>query len=227
MNDTPERRVDLFKVGFLFELSLVGVAAVIGWIARSHPFPFELRLDLHGLGIGLAATIPPALFAVVATTKVGSSLPPLRAIHDRLKDVLGPRILRMNALEILLLSGAAGIGEEILFRGVLQDLLGDGYRGILLASILFGLLHALTATYFALATLIGIYFGWLYVETNNLFVPIVVHWAYDTIALALFRRRFAREESELAEASDAADIAAGGAPAGDGSPADPNEPGSD
>jgi membrane protease YdiL (CAAX protease family) len=86
------------------------------------------------------------------------------------------------------LGGAAGLGEELLFRGVLQyelihrfhssDVVALGVSGVI-----FGALHAVTPLYALLAAIASVYFGWLYLLTDNLAVPIVTHAFYDLIAL--------------------------------------------
>jgi membrane protease YdiL (CAAX protease family) len=56
--------------------------------------------------------------------------------------------------------------------------------GLILASITFGLAHPLSRTYMVLAAAIGLYLGGLLLWTENLFVPIVTHAAYDLFAIA-------------------------------------------
>ncbi len=194
MDKPPElKSYNLFIVGFSFELALVGVAALVGWIAKGYPFPFELELDLRGVWLGLLATIPPVIFAVFSTSRVGTRIPPLRGVYDRVKLILGEPLLRMSGMEMILLAAAAGVGEEILFRGVIQGLFSDPTWGLAITSLIFGLLHALTTVYFLIAAAISVYLGWLYQTTDHLLVPIVVHWLYDAVALFLFRRRFRAE----------------------------------
>lgn len=187
------KNYNLFTVGFIFELALVGVAAMIGYAAKGHPFPFRLDLDLRGLGLGLLATIPLVIFALFSTSSLGTRLPSLRGVYDRVKTILGEPLLRMSGVEMCLLAAAAGVGEEVLFRGVIQGLFADPLWGLAITSVTFGLLHALTAMYFLIATAIGLYLGWLYQTTDHLLVPIIVHWLYDVAALFLFRRRFRKE----------------------------------
>lgn len=208
MDDTRDLKgANLFTIGFAFELSLIVVAAIIGYSVKGSPFPFDLKLfdpkwTLLGIFWGLVGTIVPALFAIFATSPVGARVPPLRRIYDRVKSRLGQPLIELSNSEVMLLAAAAGLGEEILFRGVLQPI-----AGIVITSLLFGLLHALSVTYFLLATLMSFYFGWLYEATDqNLLAPIVVHWLYDAVALFLFRRRFKADvaaEREAAEATSA------------------------
>ncbi len=181
----------LFRVGFFVELALVLLAALLGFALKGSAFPFPIRLDAHGLLWGLAASVPAALLALAFTSETGRRIPGIGRIHDRVKDILDRPLRELGAAEILLLSAAAGVGEEVLFRGVLQ-----GVAGIWIPSIVFGLLHALTPTYFILATGIGVYLGYLQAGTGNLLAPILVHSIYDAVALYLLRREFRREAEE-------------------------------
>jgi hypothetical protein len=195
----PERQHDplpweprqVFVAGFLVELGLVAVAAAIGALALGSPFPFRLALDLDGLLWGLGATLPTLVLAFAFTSPLARRLRFLRRIHERVCEILGPAVRAWSAQEILLLSAAAGIGEEILFRGVLQGL--SATHGLWISSLVFGLLHALTPAYFVLATALGFYLGWLHGATGNLLAPILVHAIYDTVALLRLRRELRRE----------------------------------
>jgi membrane protease YdiL (CAAX protease family) len=175
----------VFRVGFFFELGLVLVAAILGKLIHDEPFPFRIEWSGPDALWALLAALPPAAGALFLTSPPGRKLLPFRRIYERVRDVLGKPIRGLTLDEIVLLSGAAGIGEEVLFRGVLQPAIG-----LWLASLVFGLLHALTPAYFVLAAAMGAYLGWLHESTDNLLVPIIVHWAYDIIALCLLKRRF-------------------------------------
>jgi len=183
----------VFRVGFFFELGLVLIAAILGEVLHDEPFPFRIDWSARDLLWALLAALPPAAGALFLTSPPGRRLLPFRKIYERVKEVLGKPIQGLGLDEIILLSGAAGIGEEVLFRGVLQPALG-----LWLTSLVFGLLHALTPAYFILAAVMGAYLGWLQMASGNLLVPITVHWAYDVIALLILKRRF---ESDAAAAS--------------------------
>jgi membrane protease YdiL (CAAX protease family) len=178
----------LFVVGFFFEIGLVLIAALVGWIFVSEPFPFELRYDLEALTWGVVATIPWAAAAVLLTSRFGRRVGFVGRIYEHLKHMLGRGIRDLRLEEIIILAAAAGIGEEVLFRGVLQ-----GLAGIWITSLVFGALHALTPAYFILATGIGLYLGFLQDHTGNLLVPITVHWLYDCVALVLLRKELRRD----------------------------------
>jgi hypothetical protein len=184
----------LFRVGFFFELGLILVAAVAGLLLHDAAFPFRLDFEPRDILLALAATAPPAAAAVFLTSRAGTRLAFFRRIYERVKEFLDHPIRGLTLDEIIILAAAAGIGEEVLFRGVLQPSLG-----FWATSLAFGLLHALTPSYFVLATLMGAYLGWLQQSTENLLVPIIVHWLYDAAAFWLLRRRFTADAREAEE----------------------------
>jgi membrane protease YdiL (CAAX protease family) len=93
-------------------------------------------------------------------------------------------------LQLAIVSLAAGLGEELLFRGLVQaglsNLIGGEYGpwiALAIAAALFGVCHWLNTTYAILATVAGLYFGLLLLWTGSLWTPIVAHAAYDFVAL--------------------------------------------
>ena len=198
----------VFVGGFLLELGLILPAALIGWWVFSTPFPFEFRLSWDGLAWGAAATVPMVLLAFALTSKTAQRLGPLRRLLERVRSILGHAIAALSAGDVILLSCAAGVGEEVLFRGVIQRATGE--HGLITASVIFGLFHALTPTYFALATLLGLYLGGTFILSGNLLAPILVHAIYDAVALLLLRRELRREEGP--NEGDDARVAGTGAP---------------
>lgn len=175
------------RLAILFELGLAAVAFGIGAIMGVDPWG-RLVLDREGVLLGVLATIP-LLLLLLLCERV--EFRPIRRIRDLLDAYLLPSLRGRSFLELALLAGAAGLGEETLFRGLAQD----GLRGVigfgpalLIVSVAFGLLHALTPTYAVLAAVIGAYLGLLHEWSGNLLAPIVSHGLYDLIALITFLR---------------------------------------
>jgi len=190
---TPRWDPDTFTIlAVTFEIGLIPLAWFIAW-AWPGPPVLTPRCTTSDLLVGIGATLPPlALFLVITAT-------PLRnwSIFERIRDqtrkIIGEALARLQVWQMAAVAIAAGAGEEILFRGALVSRLGDGLLGICLAGILFGVLHWITPTYAVLAGIFGIFLGWLLLETDNLFVPIVVHGLYDFVALILIRRELRRD----------------------------------
>lgn len=185
-------RYDFLTAAVLFEGSLVGVAAALGWWLEIDPLA-HFAWDRKGLIGGFAATIPMlGLFAVAYRFPLG----PFRKIKQFLIDALGPSLLACRWYDLLLVALVAGIGEELLFRGVLHPKMG-----IWGSNVVFGLVHFITPTYAVTAGLIGAYLGWTLDFTENLLASIIAHGLYDFLAFVVVARDV-RKERVLRESAD-------------------------
>ncbi|QDU95137.1 CPBP family intramembrane glutamic endopeptidase [Lignipirellula cremea] len=200
--ESPERFV---RTAILFEGGLGLIAVIVGWLVGYPPWapispegPAPLAA-LPAIGWGLAATLP-----MLAGLVLIDYLPwePLRHLRQTVEASVLPHFRRLGLAGMLLISLAAGIGEELLFRGVLQaaltahtDIWWRQAVSLLLASLAFGACHWMTNAYAVIATLIGAYLGWLWLATGNLLAPIACHAAYDFIAMLYLVRGGGQEYS--------------------------------
>ncbi len=102
-----------------------------------------------------------------------------------------PLFKDFTILQIALLSIAAGISEEVLFRAVIQGGLQSASGtpiAVAISALLFGLCHALTKFYFILATLMGVYLSLVWMSTSQLLSPMIAHALYDFIVLVWYLR---------------------------------------
>jgi membrane protease YdiL (CAAX protease family) len=194
--NTPHNR--FFLLAFLFEGGLAVVALVLGRFVGSPPLA-TVRFEIAAMaetaiaaGLGIVASVP-MFVGLLAIERW--SVAPLQRLRCLVDELLVPLFKPLSVTQLLLVSVAAGVGEEMLFRGWLQaglaDLLGPplGLAVALgVASLLFGVCHWLTTAYALLAALVGLYLGWLFVLTGNLLTPIVAHAAYDFLALCYLVR---------------------------------------
>lgn len=170
------------------EFALIPVAYVLSWLSDV-PLDGTVHLSLSQLLLGAAAALVPlgGVAAVIAFPR--GPFASLVRLVDRL---LVPFFRDWTPWEMLLVSLAAGVGEELLFRGVVQAALTrwtTAGTGLALAGIAFGLVHFLSATYFVLASFMGWYLGWLWDWSGNLLVPMTTHAVYDFVVLLYVRRR--------------------------------------
>ena len=113
------------------------------------------------------------------------SLRPVTTIRRLYRDSLKPFFGGVGVVDLAVISVAAGIGEELLFRGVLQ-----AEVGLVLASLIFGILHmggTGTLAFGAWVAAIGGVLGGLAIWTEGLLAPMVAHALYDAAALAYIR----------------------------------------
>ena len=181
----------IVRVAFFFEASLVLVALGLGYWLQQPAWqnllgatPWETLL---ATGVGLLAAVP--MLAVLLITR---RLPwgPVRRLCQLVDEQLMPLFANASLAGLLLLSLAAGFGEEMLFRGVLQDWLANWLGGdaglwgaLVLVSLLFGLCHWLTTAYAVFAFMISLYLGMVYWVSGSLLSVVVAHAAYDFVAL--------------------------------------------
>ncbi|NJD08637.1 MAG: CPBP family intramembrane metalloprotease [Methylococcaceae bacterium] len=185
-----------FRLATWFEGSLVVIAAIIGWLGGLSPWQ-DLTLDLPGLGLGLAGTLPLYLLFVVTYR---APLKPLQHIHDFLVERMGPLLDACGKPQLAYLALLAGFTEETLFRGVLQPLIELHWGwvgGLIVSNVMFALAHAITRTYALLAGITGIYLG-LALDVSgerNLLIPMTVHALYDFLAFLAVAETYRRSRS--------------------------------
>lgn len=179
---------NIVPVAVLFELMLGLVGAGLArW--RSIPLKDWLVVDADPVIRGLTGVTPMIAVLVLLTY---SNWPPLADLRRQVESIVGQLFGAARWWELALVSAAAGLGEEILFRGALQPIV-IGWTtptlGVIAVSLLFGILHAASTAYFLLATLIGVYLGWMTHYYDDLVAPIITHAVYDFAALLWLQRR--------------------------------------
>jgi membrane protease YdiL (CAAX protease family) len=183
-NDSSARGPIPFWMFVLLEAGLGPLALALGWVLKQPPLA-NFAWDHEAVLWGLAASVP-----MIALMAVGMRWPigPLARIKEFLDRELAPVLEGCEWPDLALVSVAAGVGEEMLFRGVIQGaltrMLGPGL-GIAAAGLLFGLLHPVSPAYILLAALLGAYLGLVWFSSGNLLTVIVAHAVYDFVALLL------------------------------------------
>lgn len=141
--------------------------------------------------------LPPVIWgAVLGIVTFGgviilTRLPVSQTLREVCRQLI-PIFEGMSFGRILILSLAAGIGEELLFRGFLQQWLIGYYTidiAIGIAAVIFGLLHFATFSYFLLTTVLGAAFGIAYYLTGSLLLIMSWHAFYDLLAIWIFTRQ--------------------------------------
>jgi uncharacterized protein len=177
----------LIILSVLFEGGLAPLALLLGWLL-GQPALSGFAWRAGDAALGVLATLPMlGLFLLGQNWPVG----PFRAIKRFFDEEARPILAVCKWPDLALISVAAGVGEEMLFRGVFQGVLarwlgpGPGWG---VASLLFGLLHPITPGYIVLAALLGAYLGSIWIFTGNLLTVMVAHALYDFLAMVLLLR---------------------------------------
>ncbi|PQO33959.1 CPBP family intramembrane glutamic endopeptidase [Blastopirellula marina] len=193
-----ERAEGFIMTTVLFESALafvaVGIGALIGvspWISASWNSGAVLPV-LMAIGWGILGTIPLLIAFLVMQYGSFRSLEDLQSYMER---YLVPLFREATIYELGLISVAAGLGEEALFRGVIQTFLqqlvgvdASPVVPIAITSLLFGVVHFMSKEYFILASIMGAYFGVWFWWTGDIIIPIVIHTLYDWFALVYMRQ---------------------------------------
>eukprot|EP00638_Chattonella_subsalsa_P005493 CAMPEP_0117756306 /NCGR_PEP_ID=MMETSP0947-20121206/13994_1 /TAXON_ID=44440 /ORGANISM="Chattonella subsalsa, Strain CCMP2191" /LENGTH=223 /DNA_ID=CAMNT_0005575857 /DNA_START=160 /DNA_END=828 /DNA_ORIENTATION=- len=168
---------------------LIALAIAIGKYMESSPLK-DANFSNDCILKGFVASIP--LFALnffvkLVFGKEAWFLEIEQSTQDTCKFLFGVQENYVKvAIGALMLSLAAGFGEEMLFRGVIQNavtnIAGD-FTGLSVASVIFGVLHFISPAYAILATISGFYFGAVFTSSGNIAIPIIAHAFYDLVAL--------------------------------------------
>jgi len=198
MDEEPGRRGNIAAMAVAFEGGLGLLALALGWLLGVWPIPGIERTGVAwealwpGLVWGLAATCPMLLgFWLIDRFPWG----PLADLQRDVERLVVPLFRECRIAELALVSLAAGVGEEMLFRGLLQHGLAQWlgppwgvWIALGVASGVFGLAHMLSVTYAILAAAIGLYLGGVLIWTESLLAPAVAHGLYDFVALCYLVR---------------------------------------
>jgi membrane protease YdiL (CAAX protease family) len=97
-----------------------------------------------------------------------------------------PGILFLNILVVAVLPA---IGEELFFRSLLQKyfckITNSVLAGVVITSLIFSAIHFQFLGFFP-RFLLGMIFGYLYVWTGTIWIPIVVHFVNNCLAVVVY-----------------------------------------
>ena len=174
----PHRLALLAMAG---EAVLVVVAVV--W-ARLRGIPLAWGDVTFGVWVGVAAAVALGLanwYLLRRAPEIAGIGAIRRLYHGSLKPMFGG----ITAGDVVVISVAAGVGEELLFQGVVQPEVG-----LVPASLIFGLLHtggSGTLAFGCWVAMMGGVLGALAVWTDGLLAPVIAHAVYDAAAMAYIR----------------------------------------
>lgn len=93
------------------------------------------------------------------------------------------------ALNLLMVGVLPALGEELFFRGVLQKFfckqLGSNFLGVVLTALIFSAVH-LQFQGFIPRFLLGMVFGYLFVWTGSIWIPILMHFINNSLAVMVY-----------------------------------------
>ena len=188
---------------FLGQLLVQGPAAVYFWgrvarrgaLGRVGLLPRRPLRDMGAAALALLAGLP-LVFATmnaVAAMRAALGLEVDEVAHELLEVFRQPGDAGLKAILMVSIVVLAPVIEESIFRGLLQssigEMLGRGRRWwtVLIVSAIFAVIHLGGVPAYALPGLFvfSLVLGWTYERTGSLWVPILIHSAFNALNVAL------------------------------------------
>lgn len=138
-------------------------------------------------GLGLLAAVPLCAANWLLVQLIKRSSERFSGTREFVRQVVKPLADQLGPISALIVSIAAGLGEEFFFRAtLLQEF------GVAASSLLFSLMHFGPAVrrFLFLAgayTLFGVYFAWIVSAFGSIWPAVISHAAYDFAALLYIR----------------------------------------
>jgi len=172
----------------------LAIAAVLGAQAAGLRFAWGRPLRDVVVGAVVAVALGAANLALLERP-----IGPWAAMRAAVDEVLIPTFAGLSRWQIVTVSAAAGIGEELFFRGFLQPL-----AGVVAAALAFGAAHVAGARLVAFgiwAAGMGLVLGGLATATGGIVAPITAHACYDVLAFNYLGAEGRRRDSARGRAT--------------------------
>ena len=169
----------------------LAIAALAGARLAGIHVPWGTEHPLLAAGAGV---IGAGLLAAVNLRLLDRPSGVWRGVRAAVDEVLVPTFSVLASWQIVIVSVAAGVGEELFFRGCLQPVFG-----VVAASLAFGVAHVAGARMLAFgvwAAGMGVVMGGLALVTGGILASMTAHACYDVLAfhyLGAVARRQARQ----------------------------------
>ena len=144
---------------------------------------------LGGIGACMLANIVTS-YILTILSEFGVSIPETPKMMDN--------TITSYLLNLLIIAVLPGILEEMVFRGCVLRMLrpyGDLFA-VFVSALTFGLMHG-NLRQIPFATIVGLVLGWLYVTTNNIWIPIVVHFLNNAVSVTMEYLAFSLPEASV------------------------------
>lgn len=175
--------IGLQSMGILY-FALFFVAILIDQNQNLFQYPevdenFQQTL-IADIGIALALAVAMLLISML----LDKTVPAYRELSRLFSKLFG----KLGISDCFMVSIFSALGEEFFFRGMIQ-----AWLGLIPTSIAFGLLHTGPSKKFIPWTLFAISMGFalglVYEWRGNLLLPVIAHFAFNFVSLAMMNRK--------------------------------------
>ena len=187
----------LFLYALVYTLAMGAPAIAVSLIARKRFFPLApcRRVNAGDAFFGVLAAMGACMVANIVAGYIVAFFESFGAQDTPAPDYLEPN-LQSFLLNLFVFAVLPALLEEMVFRGYVLRVLrpyGDWFA-VAVSALLFGLMHGnLSQVPFALV--VGFALGWLYIMTDNIWLPIAVHFANNAVSVLMNFLSFSLDES--------------------------------
>lgn len=175
----------MYAIVYAFDLILPSV--LVAWCCKRRYFPLSPAKPVPPVDVflGVLSGLGGCIAANFIATYVSFYLQRFglypTVSSSMVEDTPTSLILNLLAVAVL-----PALLEEMVYRGyVLRTLRGYGdWFAVMVSALMFGLMHGNT-TQIPFAFMVGIILGWLYVMTDNIWLPVTVHFCNNAMSVLL------------------------------------------
>ncbi len=162
-------------------------AVVISLITRRRHFPLSPSRGMNPFDafFGILAAVGICMVANIAVNYILLFFESVGVPEPEMPDYLQPTLPSL-LLNLFVFAVLPALLEELVFRGYVLRALrpyGDWFA-VAVSALLFGLMHGNIAQ-IPFAMIVGIALGWLYIMTDNIWIPVAVHFINNGFSFLL------------------------------------------
>lgn len=182
-----DRQSFLFVYSAIYAMGMALPAVVISLVTRRRHFPLSPSRTMNPFDafFGILAAVGICMFANIVANYILLFFESVGVPKPEMPDYLQPTLPSL-LLNLFTFAVLPALLEELVFRGYVLRALrpyGDWFA-VAVSALLFGLMHGNIAQ-IPFALIVGSALGWLYVMTDNIWVPIAVHFINNGFSLLL------------------------------------------
>lgn len=177
----------LLVYSVIYSVGMALPAIVISLMTRRRFFPLSPARSVKASDafFGILAAVGVCMAANIAVNIILTFFESVGVPEPQMPDYLQPTLPSL-LLNIFVFAVLPALMEELVFRGYVLRALrpyGDWFA-VVISSLMFSLMHGNIAQ-IPFALIVGIALGWLYVMTDNIWLPVSVHFANNAFSYLL------------------------------------------
>ncbi len=194
-----DRQTFLLVYAAIYAAGMALPPVVVSLIAKRRHFPLSPSKATGPFDafLGILAAVGVCMVANIAVNYILLFFESVGVPEPEMPDYLQPTVPSLM-LNLFVFSVLPALLEELVFRGYVLRALrpyGDWFA-VAVSALLFGLMHGNIAQ-IPFALIVGVALGWLYVMTDNIWIPVAVHFINNGFSFLLQYCTIGMDETKL------------------------------